>query len=114
MSFGGFTGGGRSMRSAGRGLTSVREIDAGTTGGASRPRCSLPRLLLLRLQGVFLALVDLRVARVHPGFTAIPDQEELVLVGLLLLVALVDDVVDAAVPELRCVHHPVDAEVILA
>src|SRR5882724_7242421 len=70
---------------------------------------------LSRRDGRVLGRIALAIAGVDPELPGVRlEDPEHVLVALFLLVALVDDVIDAAVLEVLLVEQPVGAEVVLA
>src|SRR6266403_4663811 len=70
---------------------------------------------LSRLDGRVFGRMALAIAGVDPELPGVRlEDPEHVLVALFLLVALVDDVIDAAVLEVLLVEQPVGAEVVLA
>src|SRR5882724_5725557 len=80
--------------------------------GRSRIRRSVS---LSRLDGRVFGRMALAIAGVDPELPGVRlEDPEHVLVALFLPVALVDDVIDAAVLEFLLVQQPVDAEVVLA
>src|SRR6267143_6630830 len=80
--------------------------------GRSRIRRSVS---LSRLDGRVFGRIALAIAGVDPELPGVRlEDPEHVLVALFLPVALVDDVIDAAVLEFLLVQQPVDPEVVLA
>src|SRR6267378_3010498 len=106
----GFTGGRRISRS-GAARESEKGERPGRPGHSRITRC----VSLSRLDGRVFGRIALAIAGVDPELPGVRlDDPEHVLVALFLLVALVDDVIDAAVLEILLVEQPVGAEVVLA
>src|SRR6267143_4900512 len=92
----------------------ARESEKKRPEGPGRSRIT-GSVSLSRLDGRVFGRIALAIAGVDPELPGVwLEDPEHVLVALFLPVALVDDVVDAAVLEFLLVEHPVDAEVVLA
>src|SRR6266403_3494890 len=92
----------------------ARESEKKRPEGPGRSRITRS-VSLSRRDGRVLGRIALAISGVDPELPGVRlEDPEHVLVALFLLVALVDDVVDAAVLEFLLVEQPVDAEVVLA
>src|SRR6267143_145385 len=92
----------------------ARESEKKRPEGPGRSRIT-GSFSLSRLDGRVFGRIALAIAGVDPELPGVRlEDPEHVLVALFLLVALVDDVVDAAVLEFLLVEQPVGAEVVLA
>src|SRR6267143_1368867 len=92
----------------------ARESEKKRPEGPGRSRIT-GSVSLSRLDGRVFGRIALAIAGVDPELPGVwLEDPEHVLVALFLPVALVDDVIDAAVLEFLLVQQPVDAEVVLA